>query len=116
MLERVCLLSGLDRRPITEELGDQKNRNYERVEEQEVMPAPEEEQQVEAVASEAGPDYGGPYSPRCPLAAPDACNDEQRDTTENKEQGIKGEHAVYPAIDVCNLAASAVKVADVYRE
>jgi hypothetical protein len=56
------------------------------------MPASEEEQKVEAVKRKARPENGVPGPPCAGLAAPDARNDEHRDTTKDEEQYIDQEH------------------------
>src|SRR5215469_1669877 len=113
-LERACLLPRPERRAIAEELNDHENRQYERVEEQHIMPSPKEQQEVEPVASESRSEDGVRYSPCLVLAALYARNDEHRDSAENEERDIQIEqHFVYLAIDANNPAAWRVpKVAD----
>src|SRR5262249_42155800 len=81
-LEGSCLLPRPERRAIAEEPGDHEDRKYERVEEDEVVPALEEEQKEEAVDRKAHSEDGIPYPLGRGVAALDARYDEHRDATD----------------------------------
>src|SRR5207247_1161703 len=95
-LEGSCLLPRPERREIAEESGDHEDRKYEGVEEDQVVPAREEEQKVEAVDRKARSEDGIPYSPCRGLATLDARYEEHRDATEDEEQYIELEHVGTP--------------------
>jgi len=95
-----CLLARLERRPIAEELDDHKNRKYEHVVKEQVVPATEEKKQVETINQKGCAEHNVPYSPRRSLPGPDAGHNEHRGATDDEEQDINVEHLGYPAVYV----------------
>jgi hypothetical protein len=98
-LERDGLTAGgAQRGAIAEELADHQDRKYERVKEDEVMAAPEEEEQVEPVDRKGCPEKGIPDPAAPALAALDAGDDEHRYTAPDQDQGIQIKQLRYLAV------------------
>jgi hypothetical protein len=82
---------------VTEEPDAHEDWKNEDVVEEYVVPALEEEQQIEAVKQEGRPENGIPY-PACRKLAPsDARHPQHRGTAKNEEQDIDIEHVGTPS-------------------